>query len=532
MNQKSPAGNVHITQFVQANGVPFTLRGADYNAGKIGHGIGCATVEYPLSFVVTLLTLRRTNIKLALYSSCCPDDTKKRIVPVGHSIHSGLQKELPMTQAAVEIFVILLLIGLNGLFAMAEIAVVSARRVRLDSMAREGSAGARVAIELIEAPNRFLSTVQVGITLVGIFAGAFGGATVAQNLAELLRQIPLLASYAGAISLAAVVGTITFLSVVVGELVPKRIALQNAERIAAFVARPMHVLSWLATPVVRLLSISTDALLTILGLEAQPQTAVTEEEIKGLVEQGAKAGMIHEAEREMVESVFRLDDRPLESMMTPRPEIVWLDLNESPEVTRRLVEQSNFSRFPVCEDDLDHVVGIVHTKDLLGDCLGDHAFDVGSAMREPLFVPESVHALTALDRFKTTGIHMALLIDEYGGIEGLVTLIDILEAIVGDIPTLEELVEPPIVEREDGSWLVDGLLPVEELKRHFQLESLPSEGSFQTLGGFMVLMLGSVPATGDHFEWGNLRFEVADMDGHRIDKVLVEPSPAGAGEAE
>lgn len=426
-----------------------------------------------------------------------------------------------MSEMGFEIAVILLLILVNGVFAMSEIAVVSARQVRLERMARDGSLGARAALDLMVKPNRFLSTVQVGITLVGIFAGAFGGATIAGLLAELLRDVPVVGRYAGGVSLALVVGAITYLSVVIGELVPKRIALQYAEQISTLVARPMQAISVLAGPVVRLLSLSTEAVLAIMGIKAQPQAAVTEEEIRVLVEQGAQAGMIEEVERDMVDSIFRLDDRPLEAMMTPRLEIVWLDVNATPEENRSLIENSNFSRFPVCDGDLDHVLGIVHAKDLLSDCLDAKAMDIRGAMRSPLYVPESVHALRALERFKQSGIHMALLIDEYGGIEGVVTLFDILEAIVGDIPTLGEIEEPPIVQREDGSWLVDGLLAIDEFADHFDIRSMPSEGAYQTLGGFMVLMIGSVPSAGDYFEWEGMRLEVADMDGNRVDKVLI-----------
>lgn len=430
-----------------------------------------------------------------------------------------------MTEMGLEIAIVLLLVLVNGVFAMSEIAVVSARRVRLERMARDGSLGAQAALDLIEKPNRFLSTVQVGITLVGIFAGAFGGATVAGVLAEELRDLPLVGPYASGVSLALVVGTITYLSVVIGELVPKRIALQYAERISALVARPMLGISVLAGPIVQLLSLSTEAVLAIFGIKAQPQEAVTEEEIRVLVEQGAQAGMIEEVERDMVESIFRLDDRPLEAMMTPRLDIVWLDVNAPPEENRRLMEKSNFSRFPVCDRDLDHVLGIVHAKDLLSDCLDRKPLDIRAAMRAPLYVPESVHALRALERFKQSGIHMALLIDEYGGIEGVVTLFDILEAIVGDIPTLGEIEEPPIIQRDDGSWLVDGLLSIDEFVDHFGVRNMPSEGAYQTLGGFMVLMLGSVPISGDSFEWQSMRFEVADMDGNRVDKVLIELLP-------
>lgn len=430
-----------------------------------------------------------------------------------------------MSQVAFEIAIVLLLILVNGLFAMSEIAVVSARRIRLERMARDGNRGAQAALDLVDTPNRFLSTVQVGITLVGIFAGAFGGATISEKLAVPLRQVPVLGPYAGGVSLALVVGIITFLSVVIGELVPKRIALQSAERIASTVARPMQLLSSIATPVVRMLSLSTEAVLQILGIEAQPQAAVTEEEIRVLVEQGAQAGMIEEVEKDMVESIFRLDDRTLEAMMTPRLEIVWLDANASPEENRRLIEASTFSRFPVCDGDLDHVLGIAHSKDLLSLCLEGESLQITGVMRPPLFVPETVHALRALERFKQSGIHMALLIDEYGGIEGLVTLFDILEAIVGDIPTLGEVTEPGVVEREDGSWLVDGLLPVDEFMTFFDIKTMPSEGSYQTVGGFMVLMLGSVPVAGEYFEWHDMRFEVADMDGNRVDKVLLSLLP-------
>lgn len=430
-----------------------------------------------------------------------------------------------MSEMGLEIAVILLLILVNGVFAMSEIAIVSARQVRLERMARDGSLGARAALDLMDKPNRFLSTVQVGITLVGIFAGAFGGATIAGVLAELLRDVPLVGRYAGGVSLALVVGAITYLSVVVGELVPKRIALQYAERISTLVSRPMQTISMLAGPIVRLLSVSTEAVLAIMGIKAQPQAAVTEEEIRVLVEQGAQAGMIEEVERDMVESIFRLDDRTLETMMTPRLEIVWLDVNATPEENRRLIENSNFSRFPVCDGDLDHVLGIVHTKDLLSDCLDGRQMDIRGAMRSPLYVPESVHALRALERFKQSGIHMALLIDEYGGIEGVVTLFDILEAIVGDIPTLGEIEEPPIVQREDGSWLVDGLLAIDEFIAHFDIRTMPSEGAYQTVGGFMVLMIGNVPSASDYFEWQGLRLEVADMDGNRVDKILVELLP-------
>lgn len=430
-----------------------------------------------------------------------------------------------MPETLFEITVILLLIVINGVFAMSEIAVVSARRIRLQQMVRRGSRGAAVALELVDSPNRFLSTVQVGITLVGIFAGAFGGANIAGELEVPLRDLPMVGRYAGAISLVLVVGTITFLSVVVGELVPKRIALGNTEAIAAAVARPMRFLSVLATPIVRLLSLSTDAILALLGVQAAKGEEITEEEIRVMVHQGAQAGIIEEVERDMVESIFRLGDRPLEVMMTPRPDIVWLDVNTADEEIRQLIHISNHSRFPVCDGDLDHVLGVVQARDILFDCLDGEPFNIREAMQPPLFTPETMPALKALERIKESGLHMALLVDEYGGIEGLVTLIDVLEAIVGDIPTLHELAEPRIVQREEGSWLVDGMIAIDDFREAFDMRSLPGEGSYQTLGGFVIFMLGELPTAGRHFGWGGFRFEVADMDGQRVDKVLLEAAP-------
>ncbi len=432
-----------------------------------------------------------------------------------------------MTEILFETSVILLLIILNGLLAMSEMAIVSSRRVRLQQMAQDGNSGAEVALVLVEKPNRFLSTVQIGITLIGIFAGAIGGATIARALADLLAQLPLLAPYASAISLVVVVGTITFLNVVLGELVPKRIAMQNTERIAAAIARPMHSLSVITWPIVRLLGLATDAVLALLRIKAEPKTSLTEEEIRMLVEQGAQAGIIEEVERDMVESVFLLGDRPLEAIMTPRPEIVWLDVNMPDDQIRQVVKNSSHSRFPVCDGQLDKALGLVRAKDLLANCLAGERLKLREVMQEPLFAPENAQALQVLERFRETGIHLAMLVDEYGGIEGLVTSFDILESIVGDIPTMDEIDQPPIIQRSDGTWLVDGLISVDDFKRAFDIRSLPGEGTYKTLAGFVVFMLGSLPAPGNHFGYGGLRFEVADMDGRRVDKVIIKKGPTG-----
>ena len=427
-----------------------------------------------------------------------------------------------MPDVAINLIIVLLLILLNGVFAMAELAVVSARRARLQQMAEEGNKGAETALSLAETPNRFLSTVQVGITLVGIFAGAFGGATIAAPLASLLEGIPVVSEYSQGISLVLVVSLITFLSVVLGELVPKRLALQSAEQVASLVSRPMQALAVLATPIVRLLSLATDAVLQVLGIQASTEAEVTEEEIRVLVREGARAGIIKEAEREMVEQVFLLDDRPLEQLMTPRPSIVWLDVKDTLEANREIVARAPHSRFPVADGELDAVVGIVRAKDLLTDCLRGQPLALTEAMQEPLYLPGSMRALHALERFRQTGTHLGLVVDEFGGIDGLVSLIDILEAIVGDIPTIDELADPPIVERGDGSWLVEGLLAVDEFKMAFDVRHLPGEGSYQTLGGFIVYMIGDTPVAGNVFDWNGYRFEVVDMDGYRVDKVLVK----------
>lgn len=430
-----------------------------------------------------------------------------------------------MSEILLESALVLLLIFLNGLLALSELAIVSSQTVRLQQMAENGNAGAAVALELAAMPNRFLSTVQVGITVVGIFAGAIGGATFARVLAKPLAEIQPLAPYAGAISLVVVVSTITFLTVVLGELVPKRVALQNSERIAAMVARPMRSLSVITWPVVRLLSLATDAVLSVLRVDAQPKTTLTEEEIRMLVEQGAQAGIIEAEERDMVESIFQLGDRPVEALMTPRPEIVWLDVNSPQEAILQTIDNSSHSRFPVCDGELDNPVGLVRAKDLLARCISGQSLDLRQIMDEPLFVPENARALLVLERFRETGIHLAMLIDEYGGIEGLVTSFDVLESIVGDIPTMDEIDQPPIFQRADGSWLVDGLLTVEEFSRAFDIDSLPGEGEYKSLGGFVIYMLGSLPKPGDHFDSEGYRFEVADMDGRRVDKILLQRLP-------
>jgi len=425
----------------------------------------------------------------------------------------------------LELGVLFLLLLLNGMFAMAELAIVSARRERLRVMADAGDAGAVVALSMAEEPTALLSTAQVFITLIGILAGAFGGATLTEELGRLFAPLPVIGPYGEVTALVIVVAVITFFSVVLGELVPKRLALRSPENIAARLARPMHTLSRLTRPAVRLLSLATALLLRLLGApDKAAEETVSEDEIRLLIAQGAESGIFESAERDMVESIFRFGDSQLRSLMTPRTEIVWLDVADSEDEVHAVVRQSHHARFPLCEGTLDRVVGIVHAKDVLAETWRERPFDLRVLAQPPLYLPETMLALRALEKFKQTGIQAALLVDEFGGIEGMVTIIDMMEAIVGDIPSLDEIAEPPIVRREDGSYLVEGYLSVDDLKELLAVGALPDEGDYQTLGGFVVVRAGRLPRVGDAFTWNAFRFEVMDMDGNRVDKVLISRS--------
>ena len=430
-----------------------------------------------------------------------------------------------MSSITFEILIILVLIIANGVFSMSEMAIVSARKVRLQQLANQGDAKAKAALKLAESPNHFLSTVQVGISLIGILTGAFGGATIASRLAIYVKRVPLLAPYSDPLSFGIVVLLITYFSLIVGELVPKRLALNNPERIASIVAIPMQALAAIASPVVFLLSASTDLILRLLGITASTEPQVTEEEIKILIEQGTEAGTFEEAEQDMVERVFRLGDRPVSYLMTPRPDIVWLDLDDSAEENRQKMVDSAYSRYPVCQGGLDNVLGVIPVTDLLARSFRGEPLDLTIGLRQPVFVPESTRGLKVLELFKQTITHMALVVDEYGVIQGLVTLNDIMSEIVGDVPSTDGQDQPQAVQREDGSWLLDGMLPVEEFLELFGMEEWESEerGSYQTLGGFVITHLGRIPTAADYFEWQSMRIEVMDMDGNRVDKVLVIP---------
>jgi len=429
-----------------------------------------------------------------------------------------------MDSMLLEVSIILVLILINGLFAMSEIAVVSARKARLQQAADEGDARAEAALKLASHPLGFLATVQIGISLAGILAGVFGGATIAERLASVLVTIPILAPYSQAISVGVVVLTITYLSLVLGELAPKRVALANPERIAARVAGPMRAMAAVARPLVRFLSASTDFVTRLMGVKAVDQTAVTPEEIRILIAHGTQTGVFEEAEQDMIESVLHLDERRVGSLMTPRTQIVWIDVDDTAEVIREKVTSSRHSRFPVCEGSLENVLGILRTKDLLAQSLACQPLEPRSILQTPLFVPETTSALRMLELFQEQKRHIALVTDEFGSIQGVVTHNDVLEAVVGVMPSAGEPAAPGAVRREDGSWLVDGLMNLDTFKALFEIEELPEEvqGMYQTLGGFAMHQIGAIPVVGQTFAWQGFRFEIVDMDGRRVDKVLVQ----------
>ena len=420
-----------------------------------------------------------------------------------------------------EILIILVVILINAVFVLSEMSVASSRKARLQQRANEGDNRAITVLELLQHPNLFLATVQIGITLVGVFVGAVGGATLSEPLSRLLARIPLLTDYADSLALAVVIITITFVSIVLGELVPKRIALHNPERIASALAGPMIVVSKLFAPFVWLLGRITDFVLRVLGIKPGTEPPITEEEIQLLIDQGMQAGVFEEAEHDMVEGVFSLGDQRVYSLMTPRTDIVWLDIGDSVEEIRAKISQSEYSRFPVRQGTLDMILGIVKARDLLVPSLGGEQIKLKDLLRPAFYIPETMFASRALEIFKEKGTEMLLIIDEFGGLQGLLTITDILEEIVGQI----EIEEPQATQRQDGSWLLDGMLEVDEFKDIFNLQILPHEDEYETLSGFVMVSLGRVPQATDHFEWQGLRFEVIDMDGRRVDKVLVTTLP-------
>jgi putative hemolysin len=426
---------------------------------------------------------------------------------------------------------LVILFLLNGLFSMSELAIATSRKTRLRQLADEGSARAAAALQLAEHPNRFLATVQIGITLIGIITGFFGGAALSAPVARQLARIPRVAPYSDAIAVVLVVGLVTYLSLLVGELVPKRLALQNPERIALLVAQLMTGLSRVAAPLVTILAGSSDVLLRVLRVRHAQDPAITEEEIEILLQEATSAGVFEPAEHEMVEGVFDLGDREARELMTPRYRLVALDIEDPLEENLAKMATAPHQVFPVYEGDLDRLIGMVPVKKLWSASLSGAPLDLRALADPALIVPESMPALEVIERFRERPNDAAMVVDEYGGIQGLLSLHDLMEAITGDLAR-SQVQSGEVVQRPDGSWLLDGALPVHEVRELLDLDPLPGEesGDFETLGGFVMSRLERIPKVGDMTEWEGRRFEVVDMDGRRVDRVLVTQEPEAPAE--
>jgi len=427
-----------------------------------------------------------------------------------------------MSEFSTELIFIAFLIAMNNILAMTEAALLAVRKARLQQRLNEGDKKAGIVLKLVENPNQFLSVIQIGITLIDVLTGAVTAATLAVMFARLFEKIPVLAPYSEGIGLATGVLIITYFSIILGELVPKRLALQNPEKVASRFARPMLLFSKILSPVVRFLSFSTEVVLRLIGIRPSNEPPVTEEEIHVLLDQGMQAGIFEEAEQDMVAGVFRLNDRRVYSVMTPRTEILWLDVRDTTDEILKKMSEGPYSRFPVCQGSLDNVLGIVKARELLTRSLAGEPIHLKECLSPALFIPETTFASRALEIFKESDKELVLVIDEFGGVTGLLTINDIIEEIVGDI----EIGEPQATQRQDGSWLLDGMLDIDEFKELFNLGLLPNEDDYETLAGFVMASLGKIPHATDQFEWEGLRFEVVDMDARRVDKVLVSTLPA------
>ncbi len=416
-----------------------------------------------------------------------------------------------------EIIIIVALVFINGLLAMSEAALVASRKARLQQRLNEGDKASGAALRLLEKPNIFLSTTQIGITLISVLVGAFGGATIAEMLAVSLARVPLLEPYSQSLALGIVVIVITSLTIWLGELVPKRLGLHSPERIARAAAGPMLFLSRLFSPLVKLMGSMTDLVLRLMGVRPSEEPPVTEDELQVLLDQGTQAGVFEESEQDMVEGVFRIGDQRVYSVMTPRTEIVWLDINDSPAEIRQKIADCPYSRFPVRDGTLDNVVGVVRARDLLLSNLAGEKLNLKHNLHPAIYIPETATASQALDMFKGGKAELMLVVDEFGAVQGIVTLNDILSEIVEGIGTEE----PQATQRQDGSWLLDGMLAVDDFKEIFNLRDLPEEDNYETLGGFVMYSLGRIPQIADRFEWNGLQFEIMDMDARRVDKILV-----------
>jgi putative hemolysin len=434
----------------------------------------------------------------------------------------------------MEILILLALILLNGLFAMSEIALVTARKARLQKLIDEGDGGAAAAVKLGEDPTRFLSTIQIGITSIGVLSGVVGESALADPLGVWFQALGMSEGAASITSTAAVVVLITYLSIVIGELVPKRIGQTHPELLARIAARPVNLLALATKPFVLLLSGSTQLLLRLMGVRDQPSSAVTEEEIHAMLAEGTSAGLIETQEHAMLRNVFRLDDRQIGSLMVPRSDIVVIDVNRPFEENLALIEASDHARFPVVRGGLDDLVGVLEARRFLTNMVRDPStrrFD--EHLGQPLFVPETLTGMELLENFKTLDSQMAFIIDEYGEVLGIVTLHDLVEAITGEF-TPRDPSAAWAVQREDGSWLLDGHIPIPELKDRLNLRAVPEEekGRYHTLSGMIMLLTGRLPSVADRLVWESWSFEIVDMDGRTIDKVLATPIPAESADVD
>ena len=424
----------------------------------------------------------------------------------------------------MELLIILFLVLLNGILSMSEIALVSSRKSRLEAASRKGDTSAKAALKLANSPTRFLSTVQIGITLIGLLTGMYSGDILTADLETFINTISLSNTYSHTIAVGTVLVGITYLSLVLGELVPKRLGMANPEAISMFMARPMNLISKVTAPFIWLLGFSSDLIIKLLNVK-QGENAVTEEEIKSLIQEGTSGGIFEEIEQEIVHNVFQLGDRKVTSLMTNRQEIVWLDVEDSVEQNKAKIFESRHSIYPVCRDTVDDVVGLIYVKDLIATDLEEQLGNLANIVREPVYLPESNRAYQALGKFKEQKVYYGIIVDEYGGMLGVVTLHDIMDALVGDISEENEE-DSEIVKREDGSFLIDAQIPFDDFVHYFDINIQDADRKeftgFNTLGGFVLHVLEDIPKTGEKFKWKHFDFEVVDMDRSRIDKLLVQ----------
>ena len=430
-----------------------------------------------------------------------------------------------MSEAVPQIFLLFILILINGLFSMTEMAVVSARRARLQTFLDDGDQRAKTVLELLDNPNDFFSTIQIAISLIGVITGAVGAQTFAHYLVDVLVKVPFLKGIAQPLSVLLISMLITYFSLVIGELIPKRIATGNPEKIAMAMCGPIKALSVIFRPIVRVLSFSTDTGLKILGIKENEENTVSEDEIKVMIEQGKQDGVFEANEQNIVESVFRMSDRTVDALMTPRTELPWIDLESPMEESLKEIAESTYHYFPLVRGNPDDVIGVLSSKNLLDAYIRGEKIDLEKIAEPPLFVPESKPALSLLDDLKASESNFAVVLDEYGGFSGMITPYDLLNELVGDVTNIgdEPNDEDDILVRADGSWNFDGLVDIEEFKEAIGVRELPDEDrvGYQTLAGFILSYLGTIPTVGKQFDWNNFHFEIADMDGLRIDRILV-----------